>query len=190
MISVLLNLMINSESSSNLVDWQLFMHLITFSLKYFPLLPPSMPHSPGFPPTSLAATSQSLLTGSYFFLQILNVGVSQSLSLDLPFIYNHCLGDLIQSHGFTYLSPFLPSFPPSFSFSFFLSFILSSPPLPPSYSSSSSSSSSSFSLNLSFYLVFYSQDLPWGPSNFCAENRLLEVWSQAEAGRLVMVLPQ
>lgn len=117
----------------------------------------------GFPPTSLT-TSQSLLIGSYFFLQILNVGVYQAWSLDRSFINNHCLDDLIQSHGFTCLS---------FS---------SPPPSPPPPSSSSSSSSSSSNLNLPFYLVVYSQDLPWWVLSFCVENRLLEVWSQAEVG--------
>ena len=115
----------------------------------------------GFPPTSLT-TSQSLLIGSYFSLQILNVGVYQAWSSDLCVINNHCLGDLIQSHGFTCLS---------FS---------SPPPSPPPPSSSSSSSSSN--LNLSFSLAVYSQDLPCGVLSFCVENRLLEVWSQAEGG--------
>ena len=32
------------------------------------------------------------------------------------------------------------------------------------------------------YLSLYSQDLPWGVLSFCVENRLLEVWSQAEGG--------
>ena len=54
------------------------LHFCTMTLTLLQFSLSLLPH--GFLPTSLT-TSQSLLIGSYFFLQILNIGVYQSLVL-------------------------------------------------------------------------------------------------------------